>query len=195
MTPDVLAWVERRVGRWGRHLRLQPADLDDARGNAVLAVLQALRHYDPARAADVPQSSFDAYLRIVVLRALWHDLRAARRLARHYSAPAGVNRLPGDEAGWGRGARPLVSVEEGPAEAAVRHEEGELLAAALSGLTPGEHRLYEFLLSGESLAGIARREGVTVKVVGRRFRRLWAKLSAAAGGRKGGARHPARKPP
>jgi RNA polymerase sigma factor (sigma-70 family) len=175
----LLEWVEDRVARWGRHLHLQAADVDDMRQVAAAAALRALSNYNRDRVAGPPELSLHALLRKAVDDSLAEFLRARCRLASHHDATADVARLLEGKATGRGGARPLVVADEDLAQAAQAKEEVELLDAAVEGLADDERRLLELWLSDESLRQTARLLDVGVKVVRGRREKLLAKLRAA----------------
>ncbi len=185
---QALALANERVRHWARRQRLQPADVDDAREGAAVAVLKAMRAYDPAQVRGPAESSLRALVGRVVSCSLSDFLRARRRLARHYDPSADVVRLLEGEAP-GRGeARPVVRPSDDPARLAEWHEQETAVAVAVGSL-PAEYRqVYDLRLSGKSLREMAAQLGVTVKVVRGRLEKVREKLAAAHGAPHGWGR-------
>src|SRR5262249_24650032 len=81
------AWSDRLILRLARGLGLAPADIEDARQDAVFGVLKAIARYDPLE-LDKPQGChFHTFLRRVLTDRFKDFIKRLWRIESHYRQP------------------------------------------------------------------------------------------------------------
>jgi RNA polymerase sigma factor (sigma-70 family) len=163
-------WMLGRIAALAHSRGLRGADCDDAQGEAVSALLEAIAHYDTEQLVNKVGRSFRSFQGTVVKRRFADFLKKLRRHRRRYRpfafpVEAGAQR---DTPPSKRGLSHLTVI--GPYEEAVRREELACLQQALNGLSKKQRRLWDRLAAGGSLSDIAREWAVPYDRV-RRWRR------------------------
>jgi RNA polymerase sigma factor (sigma-70 family) len=167
------AWAGRLAARRAWRSRLQPADAEDARQNAVLSLAEAIRCYDTLQLGLRGGCHFRTFLLRVVSARYLDFLRRLRRPGRPCHSAAALAEVPvparggPGSHGWGD-----------PVGTAEGHEAQARLERALGRLDAGARRLWERLAGGTPLRAVARELGVSYDVAKRARRRLLAALAA-----------------
>jgi RNA polymerase sigma factor (sigma-70 family) len=168
------AWAGRLVSRRASRSRLQSADVEDARQNAVLSLAEAIRCYDTFQLGRRGGYQFRAFLVRVVGARYLDFLRRLRRLGQRYKSAAELAKAlePAH-----RGGHALRDVGD-PVGAAERQEEQVRLEQALCRLDEVARSLWERLATGTPLRDAARDLGLSYYAARRARRRLLAELTA-----------------
>jgi RNA polymerase sigma factor (sigma-70 family) len=167
------AWAGRLVGRRACHSCLQPADVEDARQNAVLSLAEAIRCYDTSQLGRRDTCHFRTFLLRVVSARYLDFVRRLCRWRRRWWNWAALDGAPvparrGGPAPHGRGD---------PVGAAERGEEQAWLERALRRLDGDARSLWERLAAGTPLRAVARDLGLSYDAAKRARRRLLAALT------------------
>jgi RNA polymerase sigma factor (sigma-70 family) len=167
-------WARWLAARCARRSRLQSADAEDARQNAVLSLAEAIRCYDTLQLGRRGGYQFRAFLVRVVGARYLDFLRRLRRLGQRYKGAAAL-------------AEALESAHRGghalrdggdPVGAAERQEEQVRLEQALCRMDEVARSLWERLATGTPLRAAAQELGLSYYAAKRARRRLLAALTA-----------------
>jgi RNA polymerase sigma factor (sigma-70 family) len=164
---------ERLIRRHAAHSGLQEADHQDVQQEAVLWIVEAIRHYRAEEHARPKGCHFRSFLHRV-LRARFIDfLRHRRRLRRHFPLVGA------------RPERPTGGETEGPVRGVEEDELRASLLGELGRLDGPTRRLWDLLAGGAPLREAARVLNLSYDAAKRRRRRLFAKLRASLGKKQG----------
>src|SRR5438105_3378519 len=160
--------VERLAARWARWAGLPVSEIPDAKQAALLALVKALRRFDPAKAQNTP--CFSSLLWRFVSAGLTNFVRTVRRRENRLDRTVSMEHLQAtleggrcDKATW-----PETSSEENnPVQAADTRDLLCLVASILSGFDVRSQVLWQRLVSGQKEKQIAAEFGVTCRTVKR----------------------------
>jgi RNA polymerase sigma factor (sigma-70 family) len=160
-------WVGGLVARRARRRHLQNADVQDARQNAVLSLTEAIHSYDTRELGRPGGCCFRSFLYRVVLARYCDFLRkVGRHTGRWKSFPARAE-----------APVPVRSGCDDPAVAVEWQEAQASLERALRQLDDPARQLWERLVTGVPLRGIADELGVSYDAAKRARRKLLAQLT------------------
>jgi RNA polymerase sigma factor (sigma-70 family) len=138
-------WVGGLVARRARRRYLQDADVEDARQNAVLSLTEAVHSYDTLELGRPGGCRFRSFLYRVALARYCDFLRKVGRLTGRWKTFSALAEAP----------VPVRSGCDDPAAAAEWQEAQARLERALGQLDDPARQLWERLVSGALLRGIA----------------------------------------
>ncbi len=171
----------RQINGLTRRCWVSAADRDDAQGEGVFALLEAIARYDTGQLGRETGRSFRSFLRTVVRARFTNFLRNTGRRRRRYRPLSALGDLS-PAAGCGRGRRGTGNpVGNDPCLAAIGREDAARLHQALLTLDDQMQRLWQQLAAGASLQEIAQSWGASYDQVRRRRRKLLANLAARLG--------------
>jgi RNA polymerase sigma factor (sigma-70 family) len=167
-------WACGLVGRRACRSRLQHADAEDARQNAVLGLAEAIRRYDTLQMGLRGGCRFRTFLFRVVSARYIDFLRRLGCLRRHYRSATILAAAPVPA---GSGSRPAYGAGD-PVGAAQCKEEQARLEQALQQLDEASRKLWDSLAAGTPLRAAARALDISYDAAQRIRRRLLAALAA-----------------
>jgi RNA polymerase sigma factor (sigma-70 family) len=173
-------WMRRRIAIQARLRALTPADCEDAQGEGVSAILEAIACYDTGQIGKRCGRSFRSFLAAVVearFRDFTRKLYRQRRRYRTVSFLVETSARPGLQAARQPHAA-IMADGECPHQTAVRQEEISCLQATLKELEPAMRRLWDQLACGHSLSEIAGKWRVPYDRVRRRRCKLLTEIGA-----------------
>jgi RNA polymerase sigma factor (sigma-70 family) len=165
-------WLCAVIGRRAKRAGLRPEDIEDARQDAVTALMEAVEEFDTVQNGKSQVCSFRTFLGH---RAVNRFQNAIKRLQRFRASHRGEAELVeslerrrhrlgthATGAGW-------LELEAGnPVLAAQRRELAAFVRKVFASLKPEQQSLWEATADGVSCAELARRQGVTRRTVRRR---------------------------
>jgi RNA polymerase sigma factor (sigma-70 family) len=161
-------WAGRLVTAHARRSRLQAADVEDARQNAVFSLTEAIRRYDTLELGRRGGCRFRTFLYRVVTARYCDFARQVGRLVSRWKGSLLVgDALTLARCNWGD-----------PATAAELREAQARLEQALARLDGSARLLWERLASGIPLRAVALEQGISYDAAKRARRRLLAELTA-----------------
>jgi RNA polymerase sigma factor (sigma-70 family) len=156
---------DRLIGWLAKTTSFRPADIEDARQNAVFWTLEAIEKYDTEQIALDQGCSFYSFLNRVLICRFKDYTKHLHRRERHYVRSNGSP--PEDQSTNGRGGRPCD-----PATLAESRESLARLYASLAQLDGESNRIWELLVEGNSLREISAELGISYDAIKRRRRKL-----------------------
>jgi RNA polymerase sigma factor (sigma-70 family) len=164
----------------GKRTPLTDNDLEDAKQNAVFALVEAIACYNTLELVKPGGCRFRTYGRLVTMRRFWDFVKQNGRLHKRFRCPGQGDGNVAAEPGQCASASVRQNQwSSDPGDAAARDEMLERLNQVLQRLEPHLRQLWDGLVAGEKLHEIAVARGISYYAVKRQRWRLLAKLRTA----------------
>jgi RNA polymerase sigma factor (sigma-70 family) len=179
-------WAAAHAAERGRRWGLADDLLQDAMQDAVLAVLEAIRQYDPVQLGQQRRCRFRTFLWTVLEARLTDWLRRYGRKERRLDRSVDVRDLLSEEGqrgvstAWRRG----WPADGDPAQEAAQRDLLAHLREALERLPAEARLLLEETAAGTSMRVLAVRMGSTYDILKKWRKRLLGRLAAELGGKE-----------